>query len=226
MSILQENKCPSCGGGLNFDSNLQKLKCPYCDSEFDVEAMRARDEVLNQTLETPSVMDWEIHGGSQWSEAEKDNLCLYNCKSCGAEIVGDINMAATECAYCGNTLVVMNQFSGMLKPDYVIPFQLDKKAAKENLKKHLKGKKLLPKAFTDENHIDEIKGIYVPFWLFDADVDADMLFSELDSLGVTTILMLLSEHYHITLIATDATPKNFQSVATLAALVKSKQDEA
>ncbi len=58
------------------------------------------------------------------------------------------------------------------------------------------------------------------------DVDADMLFSELDSLGVTTILMLLSEHYHITLMATDATPKNFQSVATLAALVKSKQDEA
>ena len=176
MSILQENKCPSCGGGLNFDSNLQKLKCPYCDSEFDVEAMRARDEVLNQTLETPSAMDWEIHGGSQWSEAEKDNLCLYNCKSCGAEIVGDINMAATECAYCGNTLVVMNQFSGMLKPDYVIPFQLDKKAAKASLKKHLQGKKLLPKAFTDENHIDEIKGIYVPFWLFDADVDADMLF--------------------------------------------------
>ena len=34
MSILQENKCPSCGGGLNFDSGLQKLKCPYCDSEF------------------------------------------------------------------------------------------------------------------------------------------------------------------------------------------------
>lgn len=58
------------------------------------------------------------------------------------------------------------------------------------------------------------------------DVDAEMLFSELDSLGVTTILMLLSEHYHITLMATDATPKNFQSVATLAALVKSKQDEA
>ena len=176
MSILQENKCPSCGGGLNFDSGLQKLKCPYCDSEFDVEAMRARDEVLNQTLETPSVMDWEIHGGGQWSEEEKDNLFLYNCKSCGAEIVGDRNMAATECAYCGNTLIVMNQFSGMLKPDYVIPFQLNKEEAKKKLKEHVQGKRLLPKAFKDENHIDEIKGIYVPFWLFDADVDADMLF--------------------------------------------------
>lgn len=176
MSILQENKCPSCGGGLNFDSGLQKLKCPYCDSEFDVEAMRARDEVLNQTLETPSVMDWEIHGGGQWAEGEKDNLCLYHCKSCGAEIVGDTNMAATDCAYCGNTLIIMNQFSGMLKPDYVIPFQLNKEEAKKKLKEHVQGKRLLPKAFKDENHIDEIKGIYVPFWLFNADVDADMLF--------------------------------------------------
>lgn len=58
------------------------------------------------------------------------------------------------------------------------------------------------------------------------DVDAEMLFSELDSLGVTTILMLLSEHYHIELTAVDATPKNFQSPKTLAALVKRKQNEA
>ncbi|MBR2735023.1 MAG: hypothetical protein IKE05_02365, partial [Clostridia bacterium] len=40
----------------------------------------------------------------------------------------------------------------------------------------LKGKWLLPKLFKDENHIDEIKGIYVPFWLFGADADADMTY--------------------------------------------------
>ena len=39
------------------------------------------------------------------------------------------------------------QFSGDLKPDYIIPFKLDKKAAKENYYKHLKGKKYLPKVF-------------------------------------------------------------------------------
>ena len=55
------------------------------------------------------------------------------------------------------------------------------------------------------------------------DVDAEMLFSELDSLGVTTIF---SEHYHIELTAVDATPKNFQSPKTLAALVKRKQNES
>ena len=69
---------------------------------------------------------------------------------------------------------MMGQFSGALKPDLVIPFKLDKKAAKAGLTKHLTGKRFLPKIFKDQNHIDEIKGIYVPFWLFDTDVDAQV----------------------------------------------------
>ena len=67
---------------------------------------------------------------------------------------------------------MMGQFAGALRPDYVIPFKLDKKAAKAALMKHYGGKRLLPKVFKDQNHIDEVKGVYVPFWLFDADADA------------------------------------------------------
>ncbi len=69
---------------------------------------------------------------------------------------------------------MMDQFSGSLRPDYVIPFQLDKKAAKEALKKFYAGKRLLPGTFKDSNHIDEVKGVYVPFWLFDAKADVNM----------------------------------------------------
>lgn len=88
--------------------------------------------------------------------------------------MGDENTAATACPFCGNPVVMMGQFSGELKPDIVIPFKLDKKAAKEGLMKHLTGKRLLPKIFKDQNHIDEIKGVYVPFWLFDTDADAQV----------------------------------------------------
>ena len=63
---------------------------------------------------------------------------------------------------------------GALRPDLVIPFKLDKEAAKASLKAYYKGKKLLPRVFAEENHIDEIKGIYVPFWLFDTNPDANM----------------------------------------------------
>lgn len=117
-------------------------------------------------------MEWDTSAGSEWQEGEADGLRTYVCKSCGGEIVGDANMAATSCPFCDNPIVMMGQFAGALKPDLVIPFKLDKKAAKEGLKKHLTGKRLLPKIFKDQNHIDEIKGIYVPFWLFDTNVDA------------------------------------------------------
>jgi len=55
------------------------------------------------------------------------------------------------------------------------------------------------------------------------DLDADFLFSELDSLGVTTILMLLSDEYGIKLDAKDATPRNFKSLDSLVAMVQQKQ---
>ena len=172
MADLQEYKCPCCGGAIQFDSALQKMKCPYCDTEFEMETLKEYDAQLKSDAEDN--MQWETAAGSKWSEGETDGLRTYICESCGGEIVGDETMAATMCPYCDNPVVVMKQFSGMLRPDCVIPFQLDKNAAKEAFKRHLLKKRLLPKVFKDEAHIDEIKGIYVPFWLFDTDVQANI----------------------------------------------------
>lgn len=57
------------------------------------------------------------------------------------------------------------------------------------------------------------------------DWDSDFLFSELDSLGVTTILMMLSEEYDITLESTDATPKNLKSLDNIVKMVERKLSE-
>ena len=113
-------------------------------------------------------MSWGDCAGSDWQEGEQENLRSYECRSCGGQIVTDATTAATACPYCGNPVVMSQQVAGILRPDCIIPFKLDKKAAQEALKRHLKGKPLLPKAFKDENHIKEIKGVYVPFWLFDS----------------------------------------------------------
>lgn len=171
MATIQEFKCPCCGGAIAFDSTLQKMKCPYCDTEFDMETLRSYDDEMQGDSNAPDNMTWETPDGA-WQEGEAEGLRTYVCHSCGGEIVGDANTAATSCPFCGNPVVLAGQLSGALRPDYVIPFQLDKEAAKAGLRQHLKGKRLLPKVFKDEQHIDEIKGIYVPFWLFDADADA------------------------------------------------------
>lgn len=171
MATLLEYKCPCCGGAIAFDSGIQKMKCPYCDTEFDMETLRSYDEQLKGG-EQPDSMDWQTTAGAEWQTGENDSLRSYVCNSCGGEIVCDENTAAASCPYCGNPVVMTGQVSGILKPDFVIPFKLDKEAAKAGLRNHMKGKRFLPKSFKSESRIDEIKGVYVPFWLFDADVNA------------------------------------------------------
>ena len=172
MAVLQQYKCPCCDGAIEFSSGAQKMKCPYCGTEFEMETILAYDQELQQ--DTDDDMSWDTAAGGEWTEGEAEGLRVYICQTCAGEIVADEHTGATSCPYCGNPVVMMGQFAGDLKPDYVIPFQLDKKAAMEALKRHTSGKRLLPKVFADENHIREIKGVYVPVWLFEAEANADL----------------------------------------------------
>ncbi len=172
MATLLEYKCPNCGGALSFDSDIQKMNCPYCDSELEMDALLELDAALGQQQDDR--MDWDTGPQSTWEEGEQEAFNSYICQSCGGEIICDENTAATSCPYCDNPVVLSGRLSGSLRPDLVIPFQLDKDAAKQALKKHVSKRPLLPKVFKDDNHIQQIKGIYVPFWLFDADADGDV----------------------------------------------------
>ena len=172
METLLEYKCPACGGALSFDSSVQKMKCPYCDTELEVAALRELDEALKQ--EQPDDFTWESQPETQWSEQEAENLRSYVCQSCGGEILGDLNTAATRCPYCDNPVVMPRQFSGTLRPDVVVPFQLNKEQAQNALTQHFNKKPLLPKEFKTQNRIESVQGIYVPFWLFDTEAQASI----------------------------------------------------
>lgn len=172
MAELKEFKCPACGGALEFNSSSQKMKCPYCDTVFEVEALNAYSEEAKGDKEDD--MSWEAREENRWQEGEAEGMRVYICNSCGGEIIADENTAASSCPFCGNPVVMQGQFAGELRPDCVIPFKKDRKAAKEAYLKHIKGKPLLPKVFREQSHIDEIKGVYVPFWLYDANAHANV----------------------------------------------------
>lgn len=171
MANLNEYKCPRCSGALRFDAKSGMLVCPFCDSQFELSDFEDADSELGSGYDEEDGFLNDF--GNTWADGETEGLYTYVCKSCGGEIVGDATMAATSCPYCGNPVVVMEAFEGMLKPDYVIPFKLDKDQAVKALGNHLQGKRLLPKVFRDQNKIKEIKGIYVPFWIFDTDTFGD-----------------------------------------------------
>lgn len=181
MSNQMEYKCPACGGALAFDSASQKLKCPFCDSvynldQFEQQQPEPAQQAQAQQGEQPATggMNWNVEPGSEWAAGETDDISVLSCNSCGGEIVCEDTTASATCPYCGNPVVLKGKLSGMLKPDCIIPFKLDKNQAKEALKRHVARKKLVPALFKDKNHIEEIKGVYVPFWLFDAQVAANI----------------------------------------------------
>jgi DNA-directed RNA polymerase subunit RPC12/RpoP len=164
---IKEYKCPNCSGAVKFDSSSQKMKCPYCDTEFDIEALAD----YQKTIEAPEQDLIELDtskAGSEWESADLGDLSTGCCPSCGAELIGDKNTIATVCPCCGNTQIVQQRIQGLLRPEYVIPFHLEKKTAVENLKQFYSKKKLLPDYFKEENRVNNIQGLYVPFWLFDA----------------------------------------------------------
>jgi predicted RNA-binding Zn-ribbon protein involved in translation (DUF1610 family) len=167
---VKEYKCPNCGGAVKFDSTIQSMKCPYCDAEFEIQALEEYQKELAPSSSSPNDnYNWDgSDAGKDWDVKELDDLTTGSCPSCGSELIGDKNTVAMVCPNCGNSQIVLRRLEGMLKPDYVIPFKLEKKTAVETLKKFYNGKRLLPNFFKEENRVNSIQGLYVPFWLFDA----------------------------------------------------------
>lgn len=182
-------QCPSCTGPLHFSGASGKLECDYCGASYDVaeiEALYAEKEEkaaaaqreaeekrAEQNASSREGEEWDTSGFREDWGTQADGVLAYSCPSCGAELICEESTAATSCPYCGNPTVVPGQFSGGLRPDFIVPFKLSKEDAVKALKAHYKRKIFLPKRFTEENHVQEIQGIYVPFWMFDGEATGD-----------------------------------------------------
>lgn len=188
-------QCPACTGPLQFDADSGMLTCEYCGSNYPISEI----EEIYDEKEEAAAEEWDASGMTDDWGADAEGMRIYNCPSCGAELICEETTAATSCPYCDNPTIVPSQFSGILKPDYVIPFKLKKEQAIAALKKHYEGKKLLPKAFKDQNHLEEIKGIYVPFWLFNGEAKGDMTFQTTNTRVYTAGEYRVTEtlHYHV-----------------------------
>ena len=157
---LHEYECPACGGAMEFNPKTQKIKCPFCDSEFDV-----KDYVANHNSNSSGE---SAENYTTDSSQDGTPMFIYSCGSCGGEILATESLGSMKCPFCSNNVVVKEKFTGQFTPDYIIPFSKTKEDAMKAYSCYVKSKKLLPKVFFEQNHIDEIKGIYVPFWLYSA----------------------------------------------------------
>lgn len=159
-----ENKCPACNASISFNPKIGKWKCEYCGSVFSLEEMNAQNQKKesNSTQNQSEVKD------------EYNEYVSFKCNSCGAEIIADQETSATFCVYCGNTAILKSKLSGKFTPNKIIPFKTTKEQAIESFKSLKKGRPLVPNDFSNVTNIEKIKGVYIPFWLYDINVSGTL----------------------------------------------------
>jgi len=166
---VMEYQCPCCTAGLKFGGDTQQLTCEYCGTTFELDAVKAFNE--SKCRDDSGEFLWEEENANTWTEEEQNNIRSFVCPSCAGKILADSHTAATFCPYCGGPTIMPSRLSGGLKPDGVLPFKTTKEDAKAVFLKLCKGKPLLPKFFTQEQQLEKITGMYVPFWLYNCSGD-------------------------------------------------------
>ncbi len=154
-------KCPNCDAGLIFDPEKGKFVCEFCISDFTEDDLREKG-AFDRTEQAEREQ-------AEFSEHIKE----YCCPSCGAEVIADENTVAGTCFYCHNPIVLSDKVSGNLKPSKIIPFAFDKEEAKARFLRFAKRKKFVPKSYAAPENAENISGVYYPFWVTDADTEAD-----------------------------------------------------
>lgn len=105
-----------------------------------------------------------------WDPSQDAGLAAFTCGSCGGEILATPDTVSTRCPYCDNNFVSRSQLETTLRPGKIIPFIKTKDDVLTTLKKSSRGKWFLPKRFKPENAIQDMAPMYLPFWLYDANV--------------------------------------------------------
>ena len=155
MAVL----CKSCAGRLIFNPASQKLECKNCGSSYrpeDVEDIYAsRDSKYYDTR-------------------------VYTCGHCGAEVITSDTESSTFCVYCGNPAIVFSRISREYKPDGLIPFKITKEEAISNITKKFMKNPIVPKNIAAKCKPENLRGIYIPYWVINADfTEADYISGEI-----------------------------------------------
>lgn len=156
-------KCPNCGSGMEYDADTHIFHCDYCLSDFTA------DELEEKRKKAEAVE-------AEYAQKENDTnfeerSAVYSCPNCGAEIITDETTAATYCYYCHNPIVLSGRMEGEYRPDYIIPFKFDKEEAERKFYRWVKSKKFLPNDFTKGSVIENLYGVYYPYWMTDCTVN-------------------------------------------------------
>jgi hypothetical protein len=171
QTAVSGEKCPGCGDNLQFDPESGQLKCPSCGTTKQILAQAGQELAFAGLCAARGGWQNETH--------------VYHCSNCNAEEVLDKREIAHICPFCGSPSVVEREEIDTLRPNALLPFLIGKDKASETAVAWAKKKLFAPKSFKTYFRPENLSGVYLPAFTFDADTQS-------------VYQGRLGEHYYVT----------------------------
>jgi len=164
LSALEKHPCPACGAQAEWNPGKQKLVCPFCGTESPY-TVTATGEIQELDLvRALREMPEDVRG---WQTDTR----TVQCRSCKAVSVFDPKRVGQRCEFCGSpALVDYQEIKSPIRPQSLLPFKVAETTVREQIRRWYKSKWLAPGSLKSRALVDTVKGVYIPYWTFDAQV--------------------------------------------------------
>ncbi len=154
-------RCQNCGSEMVYSPEMNSLFCEACNStkEIEIGEFKIIENDFKEALEKKGRFNVHIDKESVVNEVE--------CSGCGARSIYNGEVFADKCVYCGSSYVVTVEGGDYIKPEYVIPFKIDKKEADKKIANWAKSQFYMKSDFRKSLRNDGLYGVYISFWTFD-----------------------------------------------------------
>jgi Zn finger protein HypA/HybF involved in hydrogenase expression len=163
--------CPACGAEAQWNPGKQELICPFCGttSPAQVELASAGEQTIKEHELAAALR--AIPDSARGWQAEKTSV---KCQSCQAISVFDPERVAQRCGFCGSSaLVPYAEIKEAFRPESLLPMKVGEGQVRENIRHWYGSRWFAPNRLRKVALTDTVKGLYIPYWTFDARVHAD-----------------------------------------------------
>ncbi len=170
-SARHKFSCPACGAEATWNPAKKALVCSYCGttSPADIELSSAGEEIIREhdLLAALRSLPDSARG---WQAAKTE----VRCQSCQAISVFDAARVGQNCDFCGSTaLVPYSEIKDSIRPESLLEFRISETQVRETIRRWYGSHWFAPNALKTRAMTDTLHGLYIPYWTFDADVNAE-----------------------------------------------------
>jgi hypothetical protein len=162
-TALEKHTCAACGGKAEWHPEKQRLTCPYCGTVSPYEVDRDTGKIQEIDLvKTLREMPDSLRG---WKTDKKS----VKCQSCHAVSVFEPEKVGQNCEFCGSPeLVDYEEIKAPIRPQSLLPFKIGETDVRLRIRRWYSRRWLAPGKLKHKALVDTIKGVYLPYWTFDA----------------------------------------------------------